>query len=226
MRKIWLAAAVIAVVVLATAAFHYLPVGRAGSTTPSPQAGAPATPASSPANPAVGANEHVLGRMEAPITIIEYASLTCPHCASFHRETLPRIKQEWIDTGKAKLVFRDFPLDEAALRAAVLAECAGHDRYFGFIDVLFGSQDNWARSSDIMGALARIARLGGISEDQFQACMRSEELSNEVVGSRLVGQREFGIESTPTFIVNGRKVTGAQPYPEFEKIFNSLSPRS
>src|SRR5689334_24538334 len=94
--------------------------------------------------PSVTPQDHVLGKAEAPVTIFEYASLTCPHCAAFDQETLPKIKENWIDTGKAKLVFRDYPLDQAALKAAMLARCAPPDRFYGFIDVLFQSQTSWA----------------------------------------------------------------------------------
>src|SRR5258706_11399400 len=98
--------------------------------------------------PAAGATAHVLGNPEAPITIIEYASLTCPHCAEFDKSVLPQIKQTYIDTGKAKLVYRDFPLDATALKASMIARCLPSDRYFAFIDALFKQQNNWAYSGD------------------------------------------------------------------------------
>src|SRR5271168_4105284 len=115
--------------------------------------------------------DHVLGKADAPITIIEYASLTCPHCAEFNKEVLPEVKAKYIETGKAKLIYRDFPLDQWALRASVLARCAPADKYFGFVDVLFQNQVTWATAKDPMAALEKIGMLGGVSSAQFSACM-------------------------------------------------------
>jgi protein-disulfide isomerase len=172
-------------------------------------------------------DDHVLGKPDAPITIIEYASLTCPHCAEFDRETLPKIKEKWIDTGKAKLVFRDFPLDGLALQAAMVARCAPADRYFGYIDVLFHSQNNWARANDPTEALSRIARLGGMSDQQFQACMSNKELQKSVAASRQTAEKDYGVESTPTFFVNGTMLKpGALPYAEFEQALTAAQPKS
>src|SRR5689334_23792973 len=116
--------------------------------------------------PSVTPQDHVLGKADAPVTIIEYASLTCPHCAAFDRETLPKLKEKWIDTGKAKLVYRNFPFDKPALQAAMIAACAPSDRYFNFIDVLFQQQQQWATAQDPVAALTRIAKLGGLSDAQ------------------------------------------------------------
>ena len=115
--------------------------------------------------------DRVLGKADAPITIIEYASLTCPHCADFDKEVLPELKTKYIETGKAKLVYRDFPLDQWAMRAAMLARCAPADKYFSFIDVLFQNQITWATAKDPMAALEKIGKLGGVSSEQFNACM-------------------------------------------------------
>ena len=175
---------------------------------------------------ALAPDDHVLGKADAPITIVEYASLTCPHCAEFDRETLPKIKEKWIDTGKAKLVFRDFPLDGLALRAAMLARCAPPDRYFGYIDVLFHSQNNWARADDPILALSRIARLGGMSDQQFQACMSNKELEKSVAASRQTAEKDYGVESTPTFFVNGTMLPGALPYNQFDQALTAAQPKS
>jgi protein-disulfide isomerase len=162
-------------------------------------------------------DDRILGKADAPVTIIEYASLTCPHCAAFAHETLPKIKAEWIDPGKAKLVFRDFPLDGSAVKAAVLARCAPPDKFYGFIDVLFSSQESWARNPDPTSGLARIAKLGGMSEDQFHACMTDNALQDKVLASRLTAEKELKVESTPTFFINGTKLTGALPYEQFDE---------
>ncbi|HXP29885.1 MAG TPA: DsbA family protein [Stellaceae bacterium] len=165
--------------------------------------------------PSIAPDDQILGQPNAPVTIFEYASLTCPHCAEFDAETLPKIKANWIDTGKAKLVFRDYPLDQVALRAAILARCAPPERYFAFIDALFQSQANWASARDTREALAHIARLGGIGPDQFDQCMTDQKAADRVVAERLVAQDQYGVDSTPTFFVNGTKVVGAQPYDAF-----------
>ena len=133
----------------------------------------------------IGKDDRILGNPEAPITIVEYASLTCPHCAHFANDVLPEIKKAWIDTGKAKLVLRDFPLDEPALRAAMIARCAPPDRYYAFAETFFAAQDKWVRNSDYREALARLAKLGGMGREEFDACLKNTELENKIVGERL-----------------------------------------
>jgi protein-disulfide isomerase len=160
--------------------------------------------------------DHVLGNADAPITIIEYASLTCPHCAHFYEATLPQLKKEWIDTGKAKLVFRHFPFDRAALAAAEVAECGGKEKFFSFLDVLFRQQVSWAQG-DATANLVRLAKLGGLGEDKVQACLKDEKLANRIVAMRLDGEKELGVNSTPTFFINGKKIVGAEPYETFEQ---------
>ncbi|MBV9524031.1 MAG: DsbA family protein [Alphaproteobacteria bacterium] len=176
--------------------------------------------------PALSPDDRILGKPDAPVTIIEYASLTCPHCAAFDRETLPKLKAEWIDTGKAKLVFRDFPLDGAALKAAVLARCAPPDKFYGFIDTLFSSQESWGRGGDPTAGLARIAKLGGMNDAQFQACMKNEALQNAVLGMRMVGEKQYHVESTPTFYINGKPLVGALPYEQFETALKAAEPKA
>lgn len=165
-------------------------------------------------------DDMVLGRSDAPITIIEYASLTCDHCARFHRDTLPQLKANWIDTGKARLVYRDFPLDRLALRAAMLPHCAGPERYFAFLGALFQQHDQWAHAQDQTAALTRLVRLGGMSEAQVNACVGNPAMETKVLGSRMDAERRYEVRSTPTFIVNGRKLTGALPYAEFDAILS------
>ncbi len=170
--------------------------------------------------------EMVLGAADAPVTIIEYSSLTCPHCASFHRDTLPRIKANYIDTGKARLVYRDFPFDQGALFAAAVARCAGPDRYFGFIEVLFRTQTTWAAAPDTVEALARIGRLGGMKRAAIDACVANQALLDSILASRVTGATEFNVTSTPTFIINGEKLVGAQPYERFEEILERMLAKS
>jgi protein-disulfide isomerase len=154
--------------------------------------------------------EPVLGKAGTPLTIIEYASLTCPHCAVFDKETLPRIKQDWIDTGRARLVFRDFPLDGVALRAAALTHCVPPERYFSFVDTLFREQPHWAPLGD--KAVAEVARLGGLSEADAQACLADGKHLDAASASRAAAEKDFGVDSTPTFFIDGTKIVGAYPY--------------
>jgi protein-disulfide isomerase len=176
--------------------------------------------------PALASDDAIMGKADAPITIFEYASLTCPHCAEFDQETLPKVKADWLDTGKAKLIFRDYPLDQFALKAEVVARCAPPDRFFSFIDVLFRQQGSWATAGgpeQVTQALSRIARLGGISEDKFNSCVNDKALSDRILNERLVAQNKYEVESTPTFFINGKKVVGALPYDEFAKALSQAS---
>jgi protein-disulfide isomerase len=171
-------------------------------------------------------DDRILGSPEAPITIVEYASLTCPHCAHFTNDVLPEIKKEWIDTGKAKLVLRDFPLDEPALRAAMITRCAPPDRYYAFVDAFFAAQESWVRSPDYREALTRLAKLGGMGKEQFDTCLKSTELENKIVGERLKATQELDVSSTPTFFVNGTKLAGAPTVEALEKLLSGLAAKS
>lgn len=176
---------------------------------------------SSAAEPA----EQVLGDPKAPVTIIEYSSLTCPHCAQFHNEVLPELKERYIATGKVRMIYRDFPLDELALNAATLAHCAGPDRYFGFLDVLFQTQSTWAKADDL-AALKQLGRLGGLSEDQMAACLADEELTNGILQTRLDGQNQHDISSTPTFIIEGEPYAGSRSVDDFSALIDPLLDQS
>lgn len=165
--------------------------------------------------------ERVIGKADAPITIVEYASLTCPHCARFHKETLPKLKTAYIDTGKAKLIFRDFPFDGLALRAAALARCAPQERYFAVLDTLFQQQETWSRAKDPLAAIGNIGKLAGMSQATVDACFKDTKLMDSIVQIRLDGEKQ-GVDSTPTFIIGGKKISGAQPFEEFDKLLKSL----
>jgi len=169
-------------------------------------------------------NERVLGNPSAPITIVEYSSLTCSHCRSFHQDVLPRLMKAYIDTGKVKLVFRDFPLDGLALRASMMARCAPADRYFKYIDVLYQTQLTWATNTDPLVALARIGKLGGMKQIDFDACMKDEQLFNGILRSRQVASVEASVEGTPTFIINGKKMIQPVTFASFDSILKKLTP--
>jgi protein-disulfide isomerase len=155
--------------------------------------------------------DHVLGDLKAPITIIEYASLTCGHCASFHVTVLPGLKTKWIDTGKAKLIYRDFPLDQVAAKAAQIAECSGKDKYFAVLDMMFQSQLKWAGQNvqDPVAELAKMLRIGGMGAAEIDTCLKNETIANAVVAD-LKGGEKLGVNSTPTIFINGNMFKGAR----------------
>ncbi len=132
------------------------------------------------------------------------------------------MKEAYIDTGKARLVYRDFPLDRPSLRGSMMARCAGRARFFGFIDTLFKRQMSWSRADDPVEALARIGRLGGLSKSEFDACMKNKATEDQVLAVRLEGEKKFGVNSTPSFIVNGRLYPGAMSFEEFDRILAPL----
>ncbi len=215
MAYIWLISAVVApLVVLAAAPASAL------------DAPAPGRLVAQADSPQLSPDDRILGKADAPVTIFEYASLTCPHCAAFEKEILPQIKTAWIDTGKAKLVFRDFPLDGSALKAAMVARCAPPERFYGFIDMLFAQQTSWGTSGDPTASLGRLAKLGGMSDEKFQACLKDDALQNKILAGRLAGEKEFKVESTPTFLINGKRIVGAQPFETFDEVLKSVSPKA
>jgi len=161
-------------------------------------------------------SERVLGSPDAPVTIIEHSSLGCPHCAAFHRDTLPQIKEKYIDTGKVRLIISDFPLGTPALAAAMIARCAPRDRYFPFVEVLFQSQPSWARAENPLQALGQVARMGGMGPGDVEACLQDQELLNGIRSRAQKAQDEQGVGSTPTFFINGEEVSGNRPFAFFE----------
>ena len=165
----------------------------------------------------------VLGKAEAPVTIIEYASLTCPHCAAFHADVLPALKTEYIDTGKVKLIFRDFPLDQLAFAGAVLARCGGPEKYYTYLNVLFAQQRQWAGSPDPKAALTQIGRLGGVSAEQFDKCLADKPLGDYILNSRLEGNQKFNVNSTPTLIINGKAEAGVPSLADMRKKLDALA---
>jgi protein-disulfide isomerase len=165
--------------------------------------------------------DRILGDPNAPVTIIEYSSLTCSHCRQFHVEILPKIKKNYIDTGKVKLIYRDFPFDQTGLLATVMARCAPPERFFGFVNVLFQQQSNWSRSKEPFKALSRIGKLGGLNPSDFEACLKNQALFDGIVEKRLDGQKKFDVKATPNFIIDGdHKIVGSQPFEDFDKILS------
>lgn len=185
--------------------------------------GAAQQQAPAPAAPAVATPDLSLGDPRAPVTIIEYASMSCPHCAEFHNVTLPRLKTEYIDTGKARLIFREYPLNQPAVYGAILARCSGPQRFFPFIEAMFKQQAAWAVASDPVGRLTQIAQIGGVTQEQFQACLNDRNLTNAIIQTRLEGEQRFGVQSTPTFVLNNQYVLeGALPYERFQQAIEDV----
>lgn len=171
--------------------------------------------------PPVTDKDHILGDPKAKVTIIEYASLTCPHCAHFAVDILPELKKKYIDTGKVRLIYRNFPLDALAARAAILAKCVNSDQYFAMIDVLFENQMKWMSANDPIAELGKLGRLAGLSDADFKACMDNKSLAESVVAERQGGEAA-GVDSTPTMFINGQKSEGALSVEEYDKILQPL----
>ena len=165
--------------------------------------------------------EQALGEANAPVTIVEYASMTCPHCAHFHEATLPELKTKYIDTGKVRMIFREFPFDPRAEAAFMLARCS-KDNYFPMVDVLFRQQEGWAAVQNARDALLQIAKLAGFSQESFEACLTDQKLLEDVRSVRERGAKEFGVDSTPTFFINGNRYPGALSIAELSAIIDPL----
>jgi len=191
------------------------------------------TPAAPTAPSATGATlpgldemlaDKVLGGGAAPVTIIEYSSLTCPHCASFHTTTLPQIKTAYIDPGKAKLVYRDFPIGAAATSAAMVARCSGN-KFFDLIDLLYRTQSTWAGSSDTTSALKGVVAQAGLSSALVDTCLADTGLRNGIASIQSTAETKYGVDATPTFIFNEQQtLEGAWPFSKFDEILKALLP--
>lgn len=165
--------------------------------------------------------EMIYGNEDAPVTIVEYASLTCPHCADFTLNTFPTIKEKYIDTGKARLIFREFPFDPRATAAFMLARCAPEERYFPMVNVFFQQLQQWAMAQDGEAALLQIAKLAGFTQESFQACLTNQELLDDINAVRERGS-EYGVNATPTFFINGAKYAGSLSVDEMSAIIDKL----
>ncbi|HEY6631236.1 MAG TPA: DsbA family protein [Rhizobiaceae bacterium] len=163
----------------------------------------------------------VLGKADAPVTIVEYASMTCPHCAQFHATALPELKTKYIDTGKVRLIFREFPFDPRAEAGFMLARCS-KDNYFPMIDVLFKQQRNWASVDNARDALLQISKLAGFSQESFEACLTDQKLLEDVRAVQKRGADEFKVDSTPTFFINGNTYKGALTIAEMSAIIDGM----
>lgn len=164
--------------------------------------------------------ELVIGDKNAPVTLIEYASLGCPHCADFHLNTYPLLKKHYIDTGKVKMIYRDFPLGTSALAAAMISRCAGPKRRLGMIDLYYRSQAQWRRAKNPLQALTKIARFGGLTDQDVKACIGNQELISAVRAGAEQATTDHNVRSTPSFIINGQLIAGNIPYAELRTILD------
>ena len=165
-----------------------------------------------------------LGPKDAPVTIIEYASMTCPHCAAFTNEVFPKLKSEYIDTGKVRFIFREFPLDQVALAASALARCVAKDdaqKYFTVIDILFKQQNDLA--SDALGTINRVGKQAGFSEQMIKDCVQGDpKIQKGILDAREYAYNKLKVNSTPSFFVNGTLVRGETSFDGFEKLIKPL----
>ena len=170
--------------------------------------------------------EMALGSTDAPNTIIEYTSMTCPNCAQFQNEVLPQLKTKYIDTGKVIFMLREFPLDNLAAAAFMLARCSGDDRYYPMVDAMFATQESWVvPGADGKEQLLKIARQVGMSKEEFDKCLVNEDLFKKIVDTRTMANDKFQVDSTPTFFINGKRLTGDHQLKDFEAALGeSLSP--
>lgn len=152
--------------------------------------------------------DEVMGDVNAKVTVIEYASMTCPHCRTFHEEVLPKLQEDYIDTGKVKFILRPFPFDgdRRGEAAFMLAKCAPNDNYYPMIDALFDTQTVWAGKGNPVPELQRLSKLAGMSEEDFKTCLGNQELLTKIVDGRNKAVKDFGVRSTPTIFVNGEKL--------------------
>lgn len=168
--------------------------------------------------------ERTMGDPDAPVTVIEYASMTCPHCARFSNDILPKVKQQLIDTGRLRLVFRDYPLDTHALKAAMMARCTDRSKYFNLVEVIFKNQKRWVASTDPLSNLKQLGALAGMDSAYIDSCLANDELQKFILNRMQDARRKYKVEATPTFIFNNgaETLSGDQNPEDFLRIVNKL----
>jgi protein-disulfide isomerase len=173
----------------------------------------------------------ILGKADAPVTIVEYASKTCGHCANFHNKVYPELKSRYIDTGKVRFVYREYPIDDVAMAASMLARCAGatnQEAAFAMTSVLFQRQENWAfvRGNPVP-ELFKVARQAGFTQESFEKCLTDQKLMEGIAAIRERGSKDFGVNATPTFFINGKRFADRSDQIEaFAKAIDPLLPKS
>ena len=163
----------------------------------------------------VSLEELTLGDPNAPITIIEYASMTCSHCADFHNMTYPDLKQNHIDTGEVRFIFREFPLDKLAMATSMLARCVDNEISMAFIEILFKNRDRWM-SENALVELKNFSKQAGLDSNEFDACLNDQKLLDDLIAGKEKAIEDYKINSTPSFIINGKVISGNKPYSFFK----------
>jgi len=166
--------------------------------------------------------DRVVGSDKAPVTVVEYASMTCSHCARFHTTVYPEFKKKYVDAGKARYILREFPLDPVASGAFSLARCLPEDKYYPMIDVLFAQQKNWAFVPDPPKALLGIAKQAGFTEQTFEACVTDQKLTQSIEDTARRANEKFGVSGTPTFFINGQTLRGEATLESLGKLIDPL----
>jgi protein-disulfide isomerase len=165
--------------------------------------------------------ERSFGAADAPVTVIEYASLTCPHCRTFHMTAWPAVKERYVDTGKVRFIMREFPFDPRSSGGFMLARCSGEDKWYAVVDLLYRSQENWARVEEATAAFKSIMGMTGMSGEKVEACLKDQALLEKVTTVMTTGQ-SYGVDSTPTFFINGEMRKGALTIEQFSAIVDPL----
>ncbi|GAB4577102.1 MAG: DsbA family protein [Roseibium sp.] len=162
--------------------------------------------------------DKILGEEDAPVTIVEYASMTCGHCANFHKRTWPDLKKDYIETGKVRFIFREFPLNNEAYAMSMLARCAPADKYFEIVDIMFEQLRSGALSGEFLPALTNLSKQIGYTQESFNECLTNQGLLDALVAEADRASAKFGVSSTPTFFINGEKHSGALSIEDIGKI--------
>jgi protein-disulfide isomerase len=166
--------------------------------------------------------EMSVGKADAKVTIVEYMSMTCPHCARFHNETYDAIKAKYVDSGQVRFVVREFPFDPRAAAAFMLARCAPEGQYFPMISMLFKQQEQWAAAPNGRDALLQMSKLAGFTQESFEACLTNQKLLDDVQATMQKGDKDFGVKATPTFFVNGKKYSGEMSVDTMSALIDSM----
>jgi protein-disulfide isomerase len=198
-----------------------------GEGTPAAESAATTEPSADAvaATPEAGADYVVgdvaLGDPDAPLTVYEYASFTCPHCATFHEQTFPEFREKYIDTGKVRFVLREVYFDQYGLWASMVARCGGEQGFYPLVDAFLGLQETWTRAPDIGHAISQVGRRAGLPAERLQQCLSDREFAKELLENYQENREADDIQSTPTFVINGEKHTGAMDFESFSAILDA-----
>ena len=168
----------------------------------------------------VAMQEAAYGEEDAPLQILEFASLGCSHCAAFHEETFPKLKSDYIDKGMVRLIFNDFPVSTPALAATMIARCEGPERYLGMVEVFFKGQKSWVGVEDVLGGLKRVARFGGVSAADVDKCLENQSLLKAIQEKARAAEEMYKVKSTPSFVINGSTYAGNLSYEKLKKLID------